>query len=168
MLLKSGLPIDWMTLYVGWGGVHSDWLLLQLSGEEVTECALEALAVYTGTTDEEAVFHLADADPRNWQEIMRWLSGLAERCGVTQETALRKWQYADAGQTMPGEVDGSEVDRCMDVAEELCDLEARWSPLLSIYPLPRMDFTMQADVVNEEINRLRVWLTEEYTWLAVV
>src|SRR5689334_371845 len=95
MLRNAGLPVDWMTIYVGWRGFSGPYGTYGLPANEVIDFAYDCLGI-SPADQAEAVFRIADAEPRypGLNRERRFLEQLARQSGVSEQTALRKWRLA--------------------------------------------------------------------------
>jgi len=91
-LVKSGLPIDWLTIRAGWLriGTYRYW---KLSGEDVIAFALDRVGSGTEEQDHIAAL-LANNDPQDWQTIGRYLEELTSGQPFNRIRALRQWRFA--------------------------------------------------------------------------
>ena len=169
-LRESGLPIDWMTIKVGYDGFDSSWQEWHLRRDEIPGYALDVLASAVGTPDEELIFQIADADPTNRMVLDRPLALLAERANVTREIALRKWRYASIHEfvrTFQPLSYTNENDEWVSEYYGIHEFKSNWNGVISTDPLPEIANIRNAeDALAAEIALLRAWLSEEYSVLS--
>ena len=97
MFRASGLPLDWMTVYVAWRDAEDiDFFVYDA---DVQNLALDALAACS-PSDENALFRIADDASTNRTDINHYLRQFADKSSVSESTAMRKWRYVFASDLM--------------------------------------------------------------------
>jgi len=165
MLRQSGLSIDWRSVYVAWRGFDTGirYERFQIDTDEVVDLARERLGSGMDAEEEYAIFRLADAEPGRSEDIERFLSRLAERSGVTEARALRKWRFAHL-KWLIRRIDDSPPQ---DEDQVLYDLEALYmfwiyyDALPDTSRAPSVSIGFELEERERALREHREWLREE-------
>jgi len=179
MLTDAGLKPDWMTLYVGWRGIDlRPWAPLSTSDlpfADVQAYAIDTLITVVGTLWEHDVFRIVDAERAH--DVEDSFLRLAAASDNSEALALRKWRYATTMATVSSltgsEIyirlddddyindDGNYINGAFICSEMLYELFSNWSRIVPENPLPDVDITSDAALLEQYLTAYRKWCTVE-------
>src|SRR3569833_2063160 len=90
-LLRSGIPLDWATILMGWWDLRAYGTLLTV--EQLQAYAMDQIG-YGSSEQFDLVTQLAFADPTDTWTIKRSLEQLAPNAPATLIRARRVWRWA--------------------------------------------------------------------------
>ncbi len=166
-LRANDLPLDWMTVYVGWKNAADVDVAFSVSDDDVRNLAVDALA-NCKPSDEDPLFRIADDTSVSRTDIANYLRQFTEGSGVSETLALRKWRYVFASElterplTKRHDWDGADdyfqVEE-WDYSWSLDYALSKWdsAPL----PLPPKVGANTQSAFERNFIRLQEWLAQE-------